>query len=271
MPSYRLLTIEKMSSLSQAWIDRRKELEEIPQTNGIMANIESAHKGLAQTIGASPPLNQQIRELTVKILSKDNRHDNFIRLGYSHFGTMIAYAASSDNVEKETEYQNTRKFIYEKGLGGTVLPYDEQEGAAIRLEGRLDKVLRDKLSKMIVQIETEQLSMLSIIEEQIALAKEIRALDKQKRELEGLPDDTVKPIDLRRARLSWLEAVRALETNLRLAVNAKNTTAEKASNLLKELHEAEAEAYKEYTERKQQEANQAAKELSDEKKSDLAD
>jgi hypothetical protein len=260
MASYRLLTTEKMSSLSQAWL-ARKELAEIPQTNGILANIESAHKGLAQTISAVPPLNQQLRALTIKIMTTDNRHDNLLRMGYSHFTTLIAYAAANDDAEREAEYHGLRKFIYEKGLGGTVLPFDEQEGAALRLEGRFTKAVKVQLASIKLHTGVQETTLLAIVEEQISLAKEIRALEKQKRILEGTPDDSVKPIDLRRARLAWLEATRALENNLKLAVQAKAATSEKAQELLAELHEAEAEAYKEYVERKKQEALQAAKEI----------
>ena len=260
MASYRLLTTEKMSSLSQAWL-ARKELAEIPQTNGILANIESAHKGLAQTIGAPPPLNQQLRDLTVKILAKDNRHDNLLRMGYSHFTTLIAHAAANDDAEREAEYHGLRKFIYEKGLGGTVLAFDEQEGAALRLEGRFTEAVKAQLAAIKLHTGPQETTLLAIVGEQIRLAKEIRVLEKQKRILEGAPDDSIKPIDLRRARLAWLEAARALESNLKLAVQARATTPEMVQELLAELHEAEAEAYKEYVERKKQEALQAAKEL----------
>jgi hypothetical protein len=238
-----------MTSISQSWLDRRQEIEEIPQTKGLVINIEGVHKGLALTV-VSPSENQQIREIVNKILSKDNRHDNLLRVGFSHCITLAAYAASKDDDEEENSFLNLRKFLYEKGMGGTVLPYDEQEGVALRLEGRLDATMRARLTGILIQLNGVNVTLLSIVEAQIATAKEIWALEKQRRALEAAPDSTPKPSDLRRARNAWIEAARAFETNLKLAVQAQTTTQEKANSLLEELHKAGAEASKEAAEKK---------------------
>lgn len=259
MASYRLLSTEQMSSISRAWlVEQRPILEGIPQTQGILSNIEAAHKGLAIVVGGPPSKSQQVRELHRRITTKDNRHDNLLRLGYSQCTVLAAYAAANDNSDEEADWFDFRKTLYPNGLRGSMLSYDEQEGAAVLLEKRLDSAMVAKLANVVIHLGGKPETLLSLVQEQINLAKEIAVLARMKGKLEDTEDNSPTAGDLRRARNSWIEASHVLESALRLAVKSQATTQEKADELVKRLHEEEREAVKQYAALKKKEQDEEA-------------
>jgi hypothetical protein len=247
VPAYRLLSTEQMSSISRGFlVDHRPVLEGIPQAKGILANIDSAHKGLAIVVGGPPSKSQQVRELYKQCTTKDNRHDNFLRLGYSQCTLLAAFAAANENYDEEAAWFTTRKTLYRNGLRGSILSFEDQEGAAILVENSLDKDLVAKLSGVVIYLGGKAETLLSIVQEQINLAKEIAALDRTRKKLEETEDHSPTAGDLRKARNTWIEATHVLESALRLAVKLQSTTQETVDAILKKLHEAEKEASKQY-------------------------
>lgn len=251
------LSSEKMSSLSKNWVvDRRAELLGVPQTAGIMPDLDAAHKGLQLVIEHPPAPNGEIEVINRILKKKDSRHDALLRLGYYHLGAQLAWALADEDDVAAEEISSLRKRLYPHDLGGTTLGYDEQEGAAILVEGNLEPA-KKRLEEIRLQRNGRESTLLEVVIEQISLAKEVMTLVRQRDALLAKAKESMAPADERKARHAWMEAVRALVSNLRLAVRRGAIKQSSADSLLRELREAEEEERLERKKRKEEAAKGA--------------
>ena len=244
------LSNQKMVSLSHQWtVDRRSELQLIPQVAGILPDIEAAHQRLLRIIESPVPAEDPTEALSKLIRIKDKRHDNFLRAGYYHLGALLALALAEEDIDTENTISALRKLLYPKDLNGTTIGYDEQEGTAILLENHLSDSIKKQLDGITLGVGSQAQTLLSLVLAQIASAKEIMALVRQRSATSG--GSATTPSEERDARNAWIEATRIFASNLRLAVRSGKSSEALAISLLRELTEAEAEERRERAKKKE--------------------
>jgi hypothetical protein len=141
-----------------------------------------------------------------------------------------------------------RKLIYPCDLQGTVIGYDEQEGSAILVESHITDTAKAQLQEIRINDGKIERTLLDILTEQLAIAKEIMTLVRQRKTLEGT--HTTSPLDERNARNAWFESTRTLVSNLRLAVRNGGAPQVLVDSLLQELNDAEDEERRERAKKK---------------------
>jgi hypothetical protein len=248
MALYRL-TIETMIKLSKTWVElRREELKAITQTAAILPLLEAAHKGLFVFIGREGEA-LRVRTVSRQQTEVDHQHDDFYRCGFHYLNGLAALFSALGKEEEAQQTLELRELLYPDGLFGVNRSYPEEEGAAELLERRLTPELRERLATYVLY---PGVTLLVVVEGQIARARELGRLEKEKRKLQE--SDSPSLSDERRARFDWIEAVRMLEKTMRLAVRQKTTTEAVINHLLAEVRREEAEVDRKYLEEKKREA-----------------
>ena len=244
MALYRL-TIETMIGLSKAWTETRREaLKAITQTAAILPLLESAHKGLFLFMG------REGEALKVRIVSRqqseiDHQHDDFYRCGFHYLNGLSALVSALGQEDEAQSLLALREVLYPDGLFGINRSYPEEEGAAELLERRLTDELKARLTTFVLR---PGVTLLTVVESQIARAHELGRLEQEKRKLQEVDSPSLR--DERRARFDWIEAVRMLEKTMHLAVRQKTTTEAIINSLLADMRREEAEADRKHLEEK---------------------
>jgi hypothetical protein len=257
--SLRRLSIEKMIALSKAFLEaHRDDLTKIPQAAGILVSIESSHNGLFRVNDQLSKAPAVVRELYQQQVKLDLQYDNYYRSTYYHLIALIALNTARGQESKVKELTALRDFVFPDGLAGVNFSYDEESGAATLLERSLTEEPQQQLKGIHIEESTTLLDLLLL---QISIGKEIGALEQQKKEAQAAEQTNPGPTlrDQQRAAESWINAFRAMEQALRLAVIDKRLTKEAAKVFLRELNEAEEKADREYLTKKQAQAEPATK------------
>jgi hypothetical protein len=224
-------------------------------------DIEAAHKDLAVVAASPPPVNEQLRAAIQKLDDLDDVHDRFFRAGFRMVQTQEALAIALGQPALQAEIQRLESTIYPHGLTGTSLKYEEEEGAAVLVEQALnnDASIKDRLNRISTTLETGQtITLLFCVEAHIKTGKEIGTTERIKKKLqeqEAAPKDP-NAIDGRKARFAWVDVAHAMERNASLALRRGTATPELIKDILGGLQAAEAEADREYAQRKEKEAKE---------------
>jgi hypothetical protein len=256
------LTTEKMTSLSNVLLtELRDKLEKIPQVAAMLPDIEAVHKDLVIARDSPPPINEQLRDLIQQMFALDLTHDRNFRAGYWLVKSQQSIAAALNRELDEAILDALEKTLYPHSLSGTLLKYEEQEGAALLLEKSLDDNLKTRLKTITTTIEGgEVFSLLSFVEQHIDSAKTLGIAERQKKKLQEQEIQSTAPsaVDERKARQGWIEVMSGLESNLSLALRRKTATQPDADEILRGLREAEAKADQEHAKQKAKEAEERA-------------
>jgi hypothetical protein len=252
--SLSLISTEKMVTLTQYWIkDERATLEKIPQAAGLLVNLDSLFKRLFVAAESHGAASDTTREIYLRQVATDRTHDQILRGSYYAMTAQSHFLASLGEEDGSKLLLKLRDYLYPDGLSGTSLSYDEEAGAAELLERRLTDDIITQLTHIVAyQDEVRTLTLYDQITKQIALAKELRELEQEKKKAEAAVEANPAPSkgDARKIRLEWMDTVRTLERSLRAARRAGNTDEATENKLLKDLREAADDAHKKYTEDK---------------------
>lgn len=267
MSKFRLST-EQMASLSNAWItDHKNELVGIPQVAGILPSIEDAHEGLVIITKSPPPSSEKLREMTRRQQILDLIHDRSYRVGLRLVQTQTALAVAKNLPETEKQLEILEKTIYPKSNQVPFMSYEEEEGAALLLERTMSE--QESVVTLAKQIQTtlpsgESISLLDLIEDHIAAAKELGTLERQKKKLlaESGASQGLTESDAKKARQTWIEMALLLEGALKAALRKGTATQQLVDGVLGPMREAEKEADRERdAERKKREQEKEAEKL----------
>jgi hypothetical protein len=121
------------------------------------------------------------------------------------------------------------------------------------LERSLTDEVKKRLQSISMTMESgETMHLLAMVEEHMAAAKELGIAERQKKKLQEQESSSSVPsaIDERKARLSWIQVANTLESVVALAVKRKTLPPEAAKVIVGALEEAEAEADRQYEDKK---------------------
>jgi hypothetical protein len=251
MSKYRLST-EQMSSISNAWMtEHRASLTALPQVAGIFPDVEDAHNHLVVASKLPLPLEEQVRVISKQQVGVDGQHDRSYRAGLRFIQAANLIAEARGFVPMVKQASEVESAVYHKGASGVLLSYEEEEGAALLLEKKIQESVG--LQKALTGFEIkfpngETISLWQLIEAHITDGKELGVLERQKKKLQEASGDTNATPEgtERKARQSWIEAANLLESNLRAAVRKGSITQQNADAILKPMRDAEEEADKKF-------------------------
>jgi hypothetical protein len=237
------LSTEQMTSISNVWLtESRGTIEAMPSTAALLPDIEATHGDLVIARDTPPP-----------VYALDLTHDRYFRCGYRLIQAQEALAVALEHKDEEARLEALEKLLYPHGLLGTTLSYEEQEGAALLLERSLTDEVKKRLQSISMTMESgETVHLLAMVEEHTAAAKELGIAERQKKKLQEQESSSSVPsaIDERKARLAWIQVANTLESVVALAVKRKTLPPEAAKVIVGALEEAEAEADRQYEDKK---------------------
>jgi hypothetical protein len=251
MGNLNLLSTEKMLALTQYWtVDERTLLTATPQTAGLLVSLDAAFTRLTHAAKRGPAPTGA-RDIYKKQRRVDLIHDQLLRGNFYYLTALACYAAAAGDEVAAAMYLALRDQMYPEGLAGTSLSYDEEAGAAEILEKNLSDEVRLKLKGIVI---TPGSNLLEKVLSQMEQAKMLRVLEQQKKAAQQT-DNALDHAndDERKTRYEWIDTVRTLERNLRLAKRNKNLSQELETKLLQGLRDAQKEAAQKDAEEKKRE------------------
>jgi len=236
--SYVNLTTETMVTLSERWLDpkrQRKLLTSLPLLVPLIPILQAAHRGLIGKQRVTSTIEKEIAAIQAKQLKADTRHDRKIR--GSH-GFLSDLAELADDPEMATSLLDLRDRLLPTGVQAVTRSYVDEAGDAKRLPARLD----DASNKLLSELQTPDGPLRVHVDAWLDEAHKLGELQERREHLEqqltaGAGGPTAA--DALKARTTWIRAVRALESNLALEPKADAETVEK---ILGPLQRAEAKA-----------------------------
>jgi hypothetical protein len=254
MANLNELSTEKMVTLTHYWIkDERALLSSIPQAAGLLVSFDSLATRLFVVVRQDATPSQQVKDLSKKQSATDKTHDYLLRGGFYQLSALANFASADGDEARASSFLVLRDQLYPDGLGGSLLSFDEEAGAAELLEKRVTGEIKAMLQSIITD---QRITLLGRIQQQIEKAKELRTLDLQKTKAEEEASASAAPSgsDARRVRYEWINATRTLERSLRLAKQGGSLTAEIEQKLLRELRAAQEELRQKAAQKKNSEA-----------------
>ena len=254
MANLNELSTEKMVTLTQYWSkDERALLSSIPQAAGLLVSFDSLATKLFVVVRQDATPSQQVKDLSKKQSATDKTHDYLLRGGFYQLSALANFASADGDETRAESFLVLRDQLYPDGLGGSLLSFDEEAGAAELLENRITGEIKATLQAIITD---QGVTLLERIQQQIEKAKELRTLDLQKTKAEEEASASAAPSggDARKVRYEWINATRTLERSLRLAKQGGSLTDETEKKLLRELRAAQEELRQKAAQKKNAEA-----------------
>ena len=238
---FRVLSVERMVVLSAKWLQdpQRKILESYPETAALVTKITEAHESLFVLTNKSSEASLEVKVISEKQKALDVRHDDLVAAIY---GLLTALARRSSDTTLREMYLSLRDLLFPDGLAVMKLPYAEEGGAAILLERRLKDTHKAQLKMLLIPGDVSR-TLLDDVNDLIAQAKTLLALDEQKKVLLVAVSEELTPADELKAKNLWIRIARGLETNLEIAGAPPETVQE----ILGPTYRAAAEAERKVT------------------------
>ena len=205
----QLLSAESMLSHSRQWLankEVRALLEAHPLGKTAMAEIESAHEFLTETLVTWQSLNAMVTSLSNAIIAEDNEHDRFARALY---GFLSALAESVETPDEAEKYLEARAMMFPWGLSITQRSYTEEHHAVLEVDRRLTPPVRVLMDETRIGLGT----LTDIYDKWIIAGKRLGAQVRERARLEAsmVQRGGAELIPrLNDARGSWARAVRVL-------------------------------------------------------------
>ena len=121
MGSLREISVARMISISEAWLDPKRDrpkFEALPSGNGLLEMIQSAHQGLLATQKESDPVSREVTMISEQQARLDKRHDRRIR---AVFHLLNGFSEASDDPNEIADLLAARDELLPKGLSATTI------------------------------------------------------------------------------------------------------------------------------------------------------
>jgi hypothetical protein len=263
MANLNELSTEKMVALTLYWTkDERALLSSIPQAAGLLVSFDSIATRMFVVVKHELPPLLLAKDLYKRQTATDRTHDHILKGGYYQLSSLSHFAAADGDEARSASFLTLRDQLYPDGLGGSLLSFDEEAGAAELLEKRITDEMRAALKSIVTD---QGVTLLARIEKQIEKAKELRSLEQQKIKAQEEADGAPIPSgnEARKVRYEWINAVRTLERTLRLARQGGTINEETESKLLRELRAAQEDLRQKAAQRKAEEEAKQKQETPD--------
>jgi hypothetical protein len=205
---------EEMLQLSGTWVDAQSDAHRailaIPDLNGLLARVSTAHTGLAAAL--QPGQSPKVTALIEKQARLDLRHDTIIR-GTTNFLTGTADLLGG---EVGTALIALRDTLFPDGLSSMLKSYRAEATQAKQLSDRLTPALRAQLDAIAVGPAGDRKPLEALIDQMISLAKELGELEDEKARLLDKPEMSAA-MAIVTARNLWIRTVNAFLANADLA------------------------------------------------------
>lgn len=233
MGSLREISVARMISISEAWLDPKRDrpkFEALPSGNGLLEMIQSAHNGLLATQRESDPVSREVTMISEQQTRLDKRHDRRIR---AVFHLLNGFAEASDDPNEIADLLAARDELLPKGLSATKDSYLEEAGNVEMAAKRVSPATRGLLKKIALP---RGITMWTLVEQWFAAGRELGTLEHQKDRLEATPAaSTSNPLQ---ARNMWIRVVRHVESALEL----ERANEALVSAILQQIRAAEQDA-----------------------------
>jgi len=232
MGSLKEISVARMISISEAWLDPardRPKIEALGFGQGLLEIIQTAHDAVVAAHKKDDPASREVAAIADKQMRLDKRHDRKIRAVYY---ILTGLAEASDDPNEVAALMTARDELLPKGVGATKDSYVDEAGNVELAAKRISSASKGLLKKIATP---RGGTVWGIVEEWFAAGRELGALEQQKARMEAAPGSLAG--DALRARNMWIRVVRHVESTLEL----EGVSEEIAAGLLQQVRAAEHE------------------------------
>jgi len=204
----KYLQTEEMLQISGNWVEPQSDAHTailaVPELATKLPRAEDTHKALA--VAAQPSKNPRIAEISVQQSALDQRHDALIRGAFGFLTSLAEILGGEDGAK----YIELRDVLIPDGLTSLQKTYRAEAGQAKQLEERLTEALKARTDAIIVGPKQNPKTLTAVLQEWIALGKQLGELEDEKGKLLAQEADASTGAVLVAARNRWIRVVNSI-------------------------------------------------------------
>ena len=244
----------------------RATLEATSLLAGMLAPLEAIQQNLLGVLGrTSPAVLTEIAKIEAEQEAGDETHDSRNRFLQPFLGLVVELASS----QLRPLLRELQGRLYPSGLTINRYKYEREAGEARLLEGRLTVEDQKLLDSIVITLEGQSHTLLTLLQEMIEKAKRLGELEKRKQNLLEQAGSAPSP-SMREMTNLWINRATTLSRLVETAVELGALSAEARDEILGPMHRLEQGAHQRRLARdkKKEAAKPAATEAPDADKSE---